>query len=139
MRYHPTQLVTGAKDAFAMEILYLPSAALPKITVLCLYLRVFVRRDARMTCFCLLGFVAATWIAYLLAAVLQCKPLAYKWDRTIPGGRCFNIEAFYKTTSVPNILTDLIILVLPIPTVINLETSKVQRAECLLVFLIGSM
>lgn len=139
MRYHPTQLETWAKVAFAMEVLYLPSAALPKFTVLCFYLRVFTRRDARMTCYCLLGFVAATWIAYLLAAVLQCKPLAYKWDRTIPGGRCFDIEAFYKTTSMPNILTDLIMLVLPIPTVINLQTSKVQKVECLLVFMIGSM
>lgn len=139
MKYHPTQLESVKKIILAVEVLYLTSAALPKVTILCFYLRVFTRRDARMTCYCLLGFVAATWFAYLLAAFLQCKPFAYQWDKTIPGGHCIDIDTYDKTTSVPNIFTDLIMLVLPIPTVINLQTSRARKAECFLVFMVGSV
>ncbi|KAI4162631.1 MAG: hypothetical protein LQ342_003677 [Letrouitia transgressa] len=139
LKYHPTQFESWGKSLYALEWLYLTSVALPKLSVLCFFLRVFTRRDARLTCYVLIGFVTATWAAYILAANLKCRPLAYQWDKHIPGGYCANIEAYYKTTSVPNIVTDLVIIMLPVPTVIALKTTLVRKVGLLCVFLVGSV
>ena len=139
LKYEPAKFTAWAKSLYALEWLYLTSVALPKMSVLCLYLRVFTSRVVRMTCYILLGFVGATWVAYIISANLLCTPLAFQWDKTIPGGHCLSLEAYYKSTSVPNIVTDLIILVLPIPTVINLKLTNMRKLGLLMVFLVGSM
>lgn len=140
LKFHPQQLEAWGKSIFALEWLYLTSVALPKITILLFYLRFFTRRDARLTCYILLGFVVATWFAYIVAANLLCRPLEFQWNKKLPGGgECVDIEAYYKTTSIPNIVTDLVIIALPIPTVINLKTTLIRKAELLFIFLIGGM
>lgn len=137
--YNPTGLASWAKSLYALEWLYLTSVALPKLSILCLFLRVFTSRGARLMCYVLIAFVAATWAAYIVATSLQCTPLAYQWDKTIAGGRCFDIEIWYKTTSIPNIATDVVILVLPIPTVLRLKVTILRKLALLLVFLAGSV
>lgn len=52
-----------------------------------------------------------------LAGVLGCDLALHQWDKTIPGGHCFDVRAFYKASSSPNIVTDIIILALPMPTI----------------------
>lgn len=139
LKYHPTELESWAKSLYALEWLYLTSVALPKISVLCLYLRIFTSRGARLTCYVLLGITTLTWVAYIIAAYFQCTPFEFQWDKKIPGGHCFDIEAYYKSTSVPNIVTDLIILILPVPTVVNLKVTMTRKLGLLLVFLVGSV
>lgn len=65
--------------------------------------------------------------------------MAFQWDKTIPGGHCFNVEAYFKSTSVPNIATDLVILVLPLPMVANLKVTLSRKLGLWFVFLVGSM
>lgn len=137
--YHPTKFESWAKTLYALDWLYLTSVALPKISVLCLYLRIFTSRGARLTCHVLLWFVVATWLAYIIAANFQCTPFKFQWDKKIPGGHCFDIGAYYKSTSVPNIVTDLVILVLPVPTVVNLKATMTRKLGLSFVFLVGSV
>lgn len=136
---HPAQLTEWAKHLYALEWLYLTSVALPKMSILLLYLRVFTNKGARLTCWLLLGAVVVIWFTFTVAFNLQCIPLAYTWDKTIPGGHCFDVEAYYKATSAPNIATDVVMLILPIPTVINLQTTTLRKLGLFVVFLVGSM
>ncbi|MCJ1383911.1 hypothetical protein MMC17_007025 [Xylographa soralifera] len=138
LEYHPEQLTAWAKSLYALEWLYLASVALPKTSILCLYLRIFTNRAARIACYTLIGVIVANWIAFILAATFQCTPVAYQWDKTIPGGNCFDIIAFYKASSGPNIVTDAIILVLPISTVWRLKAPLVRKLGLMFVFLTAS-
>ena len=135
---HPERRVSWAKSLFALQWLYLAGVVLPKMSILFLYLRVFIDRRTRNICFVLTGLIVANWMAYLLASIFQCWPISYQWDKTIKGGRCFNQEIWYKTSSVPNIATDVIILVLPIPLVWRLKASRVRKLGLLVIFLVGS-
>ncbi|MCJ1378929.1 hypothetical protein MMC17_002028 [Xylographa soralifera] len=139
MTYHPDQLVSWEKSLYALEWLYLSSIALPKISIVALYLRIFTSRTARVTCYILIFIIVANWISFLFASTFQCSPIAYQWDKTIEGGTCFNIEAAFQASGAPNIATDAVILVLPIPTVWRLKASWVRKAGLMVVFLTGSI
>lgn len=71
---------------------------------------------------------------------LDCRPLAYGWDKTIPGGRCRKqgtSRAF--VLAIINILTDLAILALPLPWLWNLQMSKSRKFTVLAIFLLGGL
>ena len=130
--------IAWGKSIVALEWLYLASSALPKLYVLFLYLRVFTtRKAARIGCIVLISFTTATWIAFTIASATKCRPFAAQWDRKL--GHCVNVQAFYQSTSAPNIITDLAILLLPVPTVRRLQASRLRRFSILLIFLTGSV
>lgn len=139
MRSNPAQITAWAKSLYALEWLYLSSVALPKISILCLFLRIFTDRGARITTYVLIAIVAANWFVWIIAATFQCSPVPYQWDKTIKDGSCFNVSAFYKASSAPNIATDAVILVLPVPTVWRLKATKIRKLGITFVFLAGSM
>ncbi|TVY75857.1 hypothetical protein LSUE1_G007077, partial [Lachnellula suecica] len=135
----PSKLIAWGKSLAAVEFLYLCSNPLPKIYVVCLYLRIFTNRAARLTCYILICIMIAIWVAFITASATKCHPFAAQWDKAIPGGHCVNIEAYYQSTSAPNIATDLVILILPIPTVIGLHASRLRKFGLLLIFIAGSI
>lgn len=115
------------------------SVALPKISILCLYLRIFVKRGTRIACYVLIGVITANWIAFSIADIFQCTPVAYQWDKSIAHGTCFNDTLFSRASSVPNIITDVVMLVLPIPVLWRLQTSTVRKLGLTVVFFTGSV
>jgi hypothetical protein len=136
---NPAQVIAWAKSIYALEWLYLTAVALPKISVICLYLRIFTMHSARIACYSLMIIMAANWVAFIFASTFQCSPVAYQWDKSIAGGTCFNVLAFYRASSAPNIATDAAILILPIPTVWQLKASMIRKLGLMLVFLTGSV
>ena len=104
---HPQELVAWAKSLYALEWLYLTSVALPKMSILFFYLRILTSRQARLMCYALACAVGAIWVSYTIAFNLQSIPLAYQWDKPIPGGHCFHVDEYFKATSIPNIVTDM--------------------------------
>lgn len=137
-RGHSERVISWAKSLFALEWLYLTGVLLPKLSILFLYLRVFIDRRTRLVCFVLIGIMVANWTAYLLGSIFQCWPISYQWNKTIQGGRCINQLLFYRISSVPNIMTDIIILVLPIPLVWRLNASRIRKLGLSFIFLVGS-
>jgi hypothetical protein len=83
--------------------------------------------------------MVATWIAETFSAIFQCWPVEYVWDKSIEGGHCVNQNALFQFWSVPNIATDTAMLVLPMPTIWNLQMSKIQKLGLTFTFLLGSM
>ena len=135
----PTQLEAWAKCLFAIELLYLIGDCLPRISVLLLYLRVFTNRWARITCYGLLVTTIAVFLSYTFAVIFNCTPVAFQWDKSIDGGWCYDQEAFYKTTSFPNIMLDVVMLVLPIPMIVKLQAPMIRKLGLGFVFVMGSM
>jgi hypothetical protein len=134
----PGKVSTFFKGVLANEFLHPPAVAFPKLVVVILYLRVFTNKWARMITWGLVYTIAAAWFAYTVAALVQCRPFAYNWDKTIPGGQCFDVTTFAISSSVPNIVTDVIVLFLPIQTIVDLKVSIGKRVGLMLIFLTGS-
>ncbi|KAH9216680.1 hypothetical protein DL95DRAFT_362975 [Leptodontidium sp. 2 PMI_412] len=133
-------LVTGwAKGIFAVELIYLTSVALPKLSVLVLYLRIFTTRGCQISAQGTIALVTLNWVAFVVSCLLQCRPLAFWWDRTIEGGSCFDVQAFYRAMCVPNLFTDLIVMLLPMQPILKLRLEVFKKIALLIIFLTASI
>ena len=56
---------------------------------------------------------------------------------SITSGKCVDRNGLYIATAVTNIVTDLALILLPIPLVVGLQMPKIQKIYLLLIFLIG--
>ena len=137
----PEAVVRYLKIQTSAEFVYLAGVTAPKVCILLLYLRIFgVQNAVRIGSWISMAIVLANWVSTgVIAWGTICKPLAFKWDKTIPGGSCADLMASYKYVSIPNILTDLSILLLPLPTLYKLQMSRVRKVGLLVTFVMGSL
>lgn len=135
----PGQLNEHLKGVFFNEFVHPFAVAIPKLCVVLLYLRVFTDKRERIAAKVLIAVVLATWVSFNIALMFQCRPVAFNWDKSIPGGTCFDVVTFGESSSVPNIVTDVAILVLPIRTVMALKISVGRKAGLMFIFITGSI
>ena len=74
--------------------------------------------------------------------VLQCQPVSDFWDRFSPTAtgpfRCgVNVNQFFDGNSIPNIVTDAALLVLPMPFIWQLHLPRAQKVALTSVFILG--
>ena len=66
-----------------------------------------------------------------------CSPIAYGWDVTIPGGHCANRDAGYLVVGIVDAVTDLLILILPMPMIWKLQIPRVRQVSLVVIFSIA--
>ncbi|KAF2026805.1 hypothetical protein EK21DRAFT_38597, partial [Setomelanomma holmii] len=135
----PTRITDHFKGILVLETVHPAAVAFPKLIVVLMYLHILTNKYERMAAKLLVALLCSTWLAYTVTAMFQCTPFAFNWDKTVAGGKCFNLQAYANSSSVPNIVTDLAILILPLRTVWGLKISFARRVGLLLIFLTGSV
>lgn len=88
---------------------------------------------------CIMTIIGGYSIALAICLIFPCRPVAMAWDASITKGSCINRPALYVTTAVANIVSDLAILILPIPTVIKLKIPLQQKIGLAGMFAVGSL
>lgn len=126
------------KTAFVEEFLYPPSVSFPKLVIICLYLRIFTVKLYRYGAYCCAGIIIVFNVVFFIMTLTDCTPLAYKWDKSIPG-RCLDIIEVYRYVSLPNLFTDIMILVLPLPVIWPLQIGRMQKIGLTFTFLTASV
>ncbi|KAL4944492.1 hypothetical protein BDV06DRAFT_220227 [Aspergillus oleicola] len=124
---------------FAVEALYVISVALTKISMLLLYLRLFPNKGFRLATKLVLAFTTAWGLGSLFASIFICRPVSYfwlMWDGEHEGS-CGDHEALLWSGAVINIILDVVIIVLPLPTVFKLQMKLKKKVWVFVVFLIG--
>lgn len=135
-----TKLGPFKKLTFVFAIIYIPSVMFPKLAMLCFFLRIFVQPWQRRACYILMGVLVATAVATFIANLIQCVPLEFAWDvKEISGAHCFNQQLFWSLISLPNIITDIVILALPVPVIYKIQLSWKDKIGLILTFATGSM
>ncbi|KAI9867710.1 MAG: hypothetical protein M1813_008510 [Trichoglossum hirsutum] len=117
--------------------LYNLTLTLTKISILLQYLRVFPGRPIRRACYILFAIVIVTGIWTIGTGILTCVPIAYNWDHSIKGGRCLPLKPLWFANATLNIVTDLSILVVPMPVLKSLVLPKKQKIGLFIVFALG--
>ncbi|PVH97044.1 hypothetical protein DM02DRAFT_644427 [Periconia macrospinosa] len=136
--YSPHKLEVWSKGVFACVWLWALPVCLPKLSILGFYLRFFTNRIERFITYGTMMIVAATFVATGITTTFQCSPVAYQWDKTIHGGKCIDVLAFYRWMSFPNIVTDIIGLVLPLRMIWRLHVNRHQKIGITIMFVTGS-
>lgn len=77
----------------------------------------------------------ATFIAVVISDLAECQPFNHYWQvLPDPGGQCRQGYANLITTGVCNVLTDLLLVVLPVPIIIMSQMSFTRKFQLVLLF-----
>lgn len=139
LAYNPRAVENWAKCGYAIEQLYCIAVVLPKLSILGFYIRIFTLKPYRITVYILVGVLIANCIAGLIVSFSSCQPFAARWRPSIPGAHCIDTTAYWRWISFANILTDVVMLGLPLPVIWHLQISKSQKYGLTVVFCAGSM
>ncbi|KAL8719100.1 MAG: hypothetical protein Q9181_008106, partial [Wetmoreana brouardii] len=122
----------------ASVIFYIVSLAATKISILFLFRRIFPNRGFRAILWGVGAFILAFTIANVLFVAFQCKPISGAWNPTIKA-KCINTSGGILAAAVLTIVTDFIILCLPLPSVWKLQLPIIRKLQLICVFLLGTL
>lgn len=120
-------------------LLYSFAIPLPKVVLLLFYIRLFPTPRFKLAVYAVASFIIAWCPAIFFTDMFQCSPVAFAWDKSIKGGRCINMLAFIRYIAVPIVLSDLAVLILPLPMIWQLHMTIRQKLALSGVFLLGSL
>lgn len=132
-------IVLALQDLFWFQITWAIAMILAKCSYLFFYARVFP--DERFyKALKVTGAICIIWLVVnLCGEIFECTPVAYLWDRKIPGGHCWNYYPYALTMSIANILLDLTIFILPLPLIWSMHLPRGQKLMLAGVFTVGSL
>lgn len=121
------------------QIFYKLVLGFNKISLLSLYLRIFLGKFFKWLCYASLAIVIGWSVGSVFATIFQCVPISAFWDKSVIRPRCIDSDAFWYAYGIINILTDAIILGLPVHEVMKLQLPRREKLGLLLVFLLGAL
>lgn len=122
-------LISGVQCLVAAEVTWAVAIWALKISLLLFYMRIFVHKSLRMAAYALMVITTLFCIGSLLFSFLNCRPLT--------ASVCGNQYAGWLSTGIINLITDIAILSLPIPSVWHLQLPRVTKIALTIVFGIG--
>ncbi|KAL2863366.1 putative integral membrane protein [Aspergillus lucknowensis] len=139
MTYGPEPITKLLQLIIPLQFLWVLSLSCTKISILFLYLRIFPVRWLAWSSWVTISVIVAWAIATILAGCLICRPFAFNWDQTIPGGKCGDQVTSFTITGVVNLLTDVTVLVLPMPSLYKLQMATYKKVTLIAVFGLGAV
>lgn len=111
-----------------------------KLPVLILFARIFgIKRWVRLVCYTTIALTSVLVIGSLIPVCVVCAPDGRVLDMRYYG-TCITISLdICFSHGIVAVVTDLIILIVPLPIVMSLKLSLYKRAGLGLVFLAGSV
>ncbi|KAJ5956964.1 hypothetical protein N7501_011243 [Penicillium viridicatum] len=132
----PHRLMT-MKLFFVSQAFYKLTMNMTKMSILMLYLRIFIQRWFRITCYVLLVIITSYMVGAFFASVFQCTPVARAWNKAIPGS-CIDITTNWYANAGFSIATDIIILTLPMYPLYKSKIILKRKIALMIVFALGT-
>ncbi|PVH68212.1 hypothetical protein DL98DRAFT_384448, partial [Cadophora sp. DSE1049] len=129
----PDQLSEMLKWVWVAIIAYNIALTTIKISIILQYLRVF-GRSIRFWCWASIVLVTLYGLETVITAIFNCVPVNAFW---LGGGKCIPKKFIWFFNAAFNILTDLIILILPMPVLSSLRLPLKQKIGLMFVFALG--
>lgn len=125
---------------YIFENFYAPAIATVKASILLFYARIFPSQNVwfRRSLYAMAVIVFLWWIICQFVVIFECTPIHFFWERKPVTGHCINIQSFFLGQAIPNIITDGILLALPLPMIWDLHLPRAQKMALSGVFLLGS-
>ncbi|MCJ1309868.1 hypothetical protein MMC25_003529 [Agyrium rufum] len=131
------QLHGAFKFFYLAQPPYKAGVCCTKLSILALYHRIFNTGRFPRYNLSLMAFILTYSIAFILVSVFQCIPIQKSWNKAL-SGYCVNNEGQWYSFAVLNIISDIAIMILPMPVIQKLQLPKGQKIGLSLVFLLGA-
>jgi hypothetical protein len=122
-----------------LEIVWYAASVAVRASMLLLYMRLFPSRRFKMVCWFLIGLFCVILLTIILASSLICRPLSYSFVPTTPGGHCGDLPSFELYTATTSMLSDIIVVFLPMPILWKLQLAMSKKLGLIAIFGVGFM
>ena len=109
-----------------------------KISTLLLFARIFPGQKFKRMLWAVGIFISTYSAIMILAMIFQCRPINRVWDPTIKAD-CIDISKVWTVMASMNVLTDFLILCLPLPQLWKLQMRRETKIQLIGIFSIGSL
>ncbi|KAF7122203.1 hypothetical protein CNMCM5793_000160 [Aspergillus hiratsukae] len=132
-------IVAYYKFCYIATVLYCPMALFVKIALLSIIIRVFAPyRNKIIFIYVLLGCLCIYYIIAEIIKIRMCDPIPSYWEAT-PGRHCFDQSAALLADSIISVVSDLIILILPLPLTWSLQMSRNKKLRVIGILSAGGL
>lgn len=126
------------QSVYIAILIYAISNSAVRVSILCLYRRVFTVSPFRHAT-TILGITCVTWlVAAEIALIAQCVPLYRFWNRKV-SGHCVNLNKTFLSITLTELLINVAILCLPLRVVSGLQLPLRHKIPLFITFLIGGL
>ncbi|KAK4193246.1 hypothetical protein QBC35DRAFT_100231 [Podospora australis] len=133
----PTTIFKYFRTFYTSIVLYNASLTATKITFLLQYYRILGTAQMRRIVV-IAGIIVALWsVSQLLVVIFTCTPIEKFWMGDDYPGTCIPNLPFWYYNAAGNILTDIIVFVVPLPALSKLNLRKNQKIALIGVFCLG--
>lgn len=124
---YPDAFIPTLKLWYSYQLQYLCLLYEIKLSILCFYMRLSRKTGYRIGIRIAGGIITAFSLAMLLVNAFECpKDPSRAWSPLWPSG-CNNLVIVYYSMATFNIVSDIVILLLPIPMVLSLQINNRKR------------
>ncbi|KAI1329712.1 hypothetical protein F5Y16DRAFT_397054 [Xylariaceae sp. FL0255] len=110
-----------------------------KMAVLC-FLRVLLRKliHERRLLWGTYSIMGATFLGAFISVFTECTPLSLLWEAVPAGVACQNSKVWITTYEVGNLITDIILFILPFPLIFRARVPLWKRTRLSIIFGFGA-
>ncbi|KAF1850328.1 uncharacterized protein K460DRAFT_390853 [Cucurbitaria berberidis CBS 394.84] len=124
----------------AAPLVYAPCCALTKITLCLFYRRLSPNPTYQAAVWATIFLCAGAYTGIFFSLIFACKPIAASWNPLLlPIAKCSNRGAIYIATAVIGVVTDVMLMGIPVPTIWGLQMPTKQKVGLTAIFAIGSI
>ncbi|KAH0604658.1 uncharacterized protein H6S33_006326 [Morchella sextelata] len=128
----------SGKLGYTFTALYNPTLMMTKTSILAFYINKLGSEETfRKVCWVTMGYVICSSTSIFFSNIFQCSPIRGGWDYTAPGRKCINTTPLYYFSGANNLITDLVLLFLPMPVIWKLRLPLRQKLGLVMVFSMG--
>ncbi|THY97013.1 hypothetical protein D6C93_04589 [Aureobasidium pullulans] len=122
----PADLDAFLKIQFTGVIQYPLCVTFTKLSILYQYRRLFPNRDFKLMTSALIAIMIMWCTGVMFTGIFMCTPVHKAWKPFTPGS-CISLVPYYYGMQIPNVITDLLILLLPFREIQRLELPFKQK------------
>lgn len=135
----PNAIDKVLKFLFGFEFAYMFASPLMKLNVLAYYWRMFPNRRIKLGIWILTAVCGAWFVGVLVGNMVQCVPISHFWNLAGDGYCRFPASMYYVVVAIPNMVIDLLTVLLPIWEIWHLKLSFWRRVGVCAIFVLGGM
>lgn len=124
------------KVFYTGQLSWICASTTVKLAVLLFYWRIFPSRTFHRVIYGIATFIICWFIACIVTYVIQCNPVYLFWEPTA-AGYCINRNQFYLASAILGLITDVVLVTMPMPIVWGLRMATKKKFALMVVFLMG--
>ncbi|PVH76672.1 hypothetical protein DL98DRAFT_464679 [Cadophora sp. DSE1049] len=129
------------KVSYGGILVYGPTAYLIKLTILLFSASLYAAaHKSTLAIKTLIFFMLAFYIPMEFAKIFICNPISAYWDKAAhPGASCLDVKTLYFADTTVSVITDLAVLISPIPLIWGMNLSKARKFKVIALLAAGGI